>query len=512
MGTYKNSAVIWECYLIYLRKSRQDDPKETIEEVLSKHETILQEYAERELGGRIPEENIYREVVSGESIDEREEVKRVLARIEDPNILGVLVVEPQRLSRGDLEDCGRLINDFRYTRTKVVTPMMTYDLEKKMERKFFQDELLRGRDFLEYTKEILLRGRIAAVKRGCYINPQPPYGYNRIKIGRDWTLEANDDADTVRLIFEWYVKEGLSFGELSRRLEQYGYKPPVGGKWSRWTIREMLKNIHYIGKVRFNNKHNVMVVENGVRVQRMRKSAAEDVIIAEGKHDGIVDPALFEAAVERIKNNPHCNYADKLMNVLAGVLVCSKCGRVMVVKRHKMARDRYMCPTTPQCLKSSVAEEVQDAVVNALEHAELPKLKAKLENGDGDAANIQKRRLTQLSKQMEEYLDQEDEQYDLLEKKKYTQAVFDRRNAALRKKIDECEAEMRKVRANMPKNVDYTERVVCLEEAIAALRDPDVSNMEANRLLRSIVDRIEYTAPPVGSKETNTVLEVFLRL
>jgi ssDNA-binding Zn-finger/Zn-ribbon topoisomerase 1 len=512
MGTYKNSAVIWECYLIYLRKSRQDDPKETIEEVLSKHETILQEYAERELGGRIPEENIYREVVSGESIDEREEVKRVLARIEDPNILGVLVVEPQRLSRGDLEDCGRLMNDFRYTHTKVVTPMMTYDLEKKMERKFFQDELLRGRDYLEYTKEILLRGRIAAVKRGCYISPTPPYGYNRIKIGRDWTLEPNENADAVRLIFEWYVNESLSLGALARRLDQYGYKPPTGGKWSRFSIRPMLLNIHYIGKVRFNNLHTATLVENGVRVQRMIKSAEEDVIIAEGKHEGLVSRELYEAAVERLKNNPRNNYEDKLVNVLAGVLVCSKCGKVMIIRSSKTARSRYMCPNRPQCLKSTFSDDVLDAVVNALEKAELPKLKAKLKNGEGDAANIQKRRLAQLSKQMEEYLEQEDEQYDLLEKKKYTQAVFDRRNAALRKKIDECEAEMRKARANMPKNVDYAERVVCLEEAIAALRDPEVSNREANRVLRSIVDRIEYTAPPVRSRETNTVLEVFLRL
>ena len=35
-------------WLIYLRKSRQDDPAQTVEEVLSKHETMLQEYAERE--------------------------------------------------------------------------------------------------------------------------------------------------------------------------------------------------------------------------------------------------------------------------------------------------------------------------------------------------------------------------------------------------------------------------------------------------------------------------------
>ena len=169
-------------WLIYLRKSRQDDPNETVAEVLAKHEIQLQDHAMRELGGRIPEENIYREVVSGESIDEREEIKKVLARIEDPMVKGVLVIEPQRLSRGDLEDCGRLINAFRFTHTQICTPMMTYDLEHKMERKFFQDELLRGRDYLEYTKEILLRGRIAAVKRGCYIMTVPPFGYNRIKI------------------------------------------------------------------------------------------------------------------------------------------------------------------------------------------------------------------------------------------------------------------------------------------------------------------------------------------
>ena len=40
----------WDHYLMYLRKSRQDDPNETVEEVLAKHETRLQEYALREFG------------------------------------------------------------------------------------------------------------------------------------------------------------------------------------------------------------------------------------------------------------------------------------------------------------------------------------------------------------------------------------------------------------------------------------------------------------------------------
>lgn len=510
--TFDYSPQLAEIWIIYLRKSRQDDPNQTVEEVLAKHEVMLQEYAERELGRRIPEENIYREVVSGESIDEREEIKKVLARLEDPAVKGVLVVEPSRLSRGDLSDCARIIDSFRFTHTLIATPMMTYNLEKKMERKFFQDELLRGNDYLEYTKEILFRGRVAAAKRGCYTSATPPYGFNRIKIGKDWTLEPNENADAVRLAFDWYVNEDLSLGALARRLDEYGYPPPAGKKWARETLREMLKNIHYIGKIRFNNRHRVTVVENGERVQRTRKNQAEDVIISEGKHDGIVDPDIFDAAVARLKNNPRKWSEDNLVNVLASLLVCSKCGRVMISRASKIARTRYMCPNKPQCLKSAVASDVVDAVIVALEQSELPKLQTKLKNGDGDAAAIQKRRIAKLVKQMEEYREQEDNQYDLLERKKYTQAVFDRRNAALREKMEACEKELHLARSAMPKNVDYAERIATLEKAIAALRDPEVSNKDANRLLRAAIDRIEYSAPPVGSKETDIRLEVFMRL
>lgn len=510
---YDHSPQLAGIWLIYLRKSRQDDPHETVEEVLAKHETMLQEHAERELGHRIPEENIYREVVSGESIDERVEIKKVLARLEDPNVLGVLVKDASRLSRGDLADCARIIDSFRFTHSQVCTPMMTYNLEKKMERKFFQDELLRGNDYLEYTKEVLFAGRVAAAKRGCYTSATPPYGFNRKKIGRDWVLEANEDADAVRLMFKWYVEDDLSLGALARRMDSYGFRPPNGKQWARESIREMLKNEHYIGKIRFNNKQRVTIVEDGERRKRTRFSPADEVIIAEGKHDGIVEPELFYAAKNRLKNNPRTwSEENDLVNVLAGLLVCSKCGRVMISRSSKKARTRYMCPNKPQCLKSSFASDVVGAVVVALEQSELPKLQTKLKNGDGDAVVIQKRRIAKLVKQMEEYREQEDNQYDLLERKKYTQAVFDRRNAALREKMDQCEKELHLARSAMPKNVDYAERIVTLEEAIAALRDPEVSNRAANQLLRTVVERIEYSAPPVGSKETATKLEIHMRL
>lgn len=521
MGTYQGGFAVWEYYIIYLRKSRQDDPRETVEEVLAKHETMLQEYAQKELGGRIPEENIYREVVSGESIDDREEIQKVLARIEDPNIKGVLVVEPQRLSRGDLEDCGRLISDLRYTHTKVVTPYMTYDLENKMERKFFQDELLRGRDYLEYTKEILLRGRIAAVKRGCFIGNYPPYGYRKIKIGKDHTLEIiEEEAEVVRLVFEWYTKEGLTPWQIAQRVTSMGVKAPRGEKWVKATIRGMLRNLHYIGKVVFNRIKSTTVIENGEKKVKRLSQPEDEIIVAEGKQPAIIDLETWEAAQKLVARHPRRKHTYALKNPLSGVLVCGKCGRAMSQHPYNHADDRYECKHKPRCYKSIQVPALNEAVIVALEEAELPALELKVKNGDGKAVKIQQKLLEKLEKQMEDYRAQEDKQYEFLETGRYTQDVFDRRNAGLRDKMEECQKQIYQAKASMPKDVDYAERVVALRAAIDMLKDPEATPEEQNKLLRAIVDRIEYTGIPSDSlnRKRNVKgynpfsIKVFLRL
>ena len=81
--------------LDYLRKSQSDDPLLTVEEVLSKHEAILDEWAEKHLGGKVPEQNKFREVVSGETIKERPEINKLLRLIESPKYKAVKIVEPQ---------------------------------------------------------------------------------------------------------------------------------------------------------------------------------------------------------------------------------------------------------------------------------------------------------------------------------------------------------------------------------------------------------------------------------
>lgn len=496
-------------WLLYLRKSRQDDPNETVEEVLAKHETQLQEWAERELGQRIPEENIYREIVSGESIDAREEIKKVLARIEDSAVAGVIVMEPSRLSRGDLADCSRIIDSFRFSRSVVATPYMTYDLENKMERKFFKDELLRSSDFLEYTKELLFRGRVAACKRGCFIGNCAPWGYKKVKVGKDHTLEiVEDQAELVRLAFDMYTNDGATPYQIACKFNSLGVPAPKGGIWKKDTVRGMLRNPHYAGYTAFNQKKFTQVLENGEIVRKRLAQPQEEQIIAEGKHTAIIDRATWTAAQELVARNPHVNQFNGLKNPLAGLLWCSKCGRAMALHPYKHAEDRYTCKERPPCFKSVKAGALIDSVVVALEEAELPALELKVKNGDGDARKIQQRLLVKLEKQMEDYRAQEERQYDLLETNpNYPQEVFDRRNAALRAKMDECQAAIYKAKSALPQSVDYAERVVALKAAIDILRDDTATPEEKNRVVKAIVERIEYSSVPSDRENRRRVVK-----
>ena len=501
-----------QIWLMYLRKSRQDNPDESVAEVLAKHENILQEWAKRELGYVIPEDCIYREVISGESLSERVEAQKLLNRIEDPRVVGIIVVEPQRLSRGDLEDCGHLISTLRYTKTLVATPMMTYDMENKMERRFFQDELMRGRDYLEYTKEILLRGRIAAVKRGLFIGREAPYGYNKIVIGKDHTLEPNENADIVRLVFDLYANQGKTYYQIACHLNDLKISSPRGGIWVRDTIRKMLMNEHYIGKVTFNKIKNTTIVENGVRINKKLSQPREEVIVAEGKHPAIIDNELFQKAQDRLKLNPSTKRDFVLQNPFAGVMYCAGCGKAITRHPYKLAGLRLECRSRPKCYKSAKYDDVEQAVITVLEQSELPALQAKMRNGEGNSVAIQKKLLERLEKQMEEFRQQEEKQYDLLETGVYTQDRFEQRNAALRKKMEECQEKIYETKATMPHQVDYAERVVALEKAIAALKDPKASAEVKNRLLKAVVEKIEFSTGETGHNYTEIKLKFNLRL
>lgn len=506
----------FKIWILYLRKSRQDDPNETVEEVLAKHEMQLQEWAERELGHRIPEEYIYREIVSGERISDRKELQKVLRAIESDEVAGIICKDAPRLSRGDLLDCGTLMTTLQFTSTLVATPMMVYNIEDKMERRFFQDELLRGSSYLDYVKEVLATGReIAVTKRGAFIGSTAPYGYKKVKIGKLCTLEPHEtEADVVRMMYDLYLNHDMTFHSIGRKLDSMGIKPRTGECWRDTSIRQIISNHHYDGKVVYGKRKKKIVIEDGKQVaKRKRLTDPDQFIVVDGAHPALVDHETFVKANEKRTNNPRIVKDLKLSNPLAGVLVCAKCGKAMKKSPYTHADDRYCCTYhNPQCMKSIKVPEVIEAVITALEEAELPKLKAKLDNGQGNSAAIQQKILDGLMKQMEEYKEQEETQYELLETKKYTPELFEKRNAALREKMKQCEIQIDETRRTMPKPVDYAERIIALEDAIKALKDDTLSAEDQNRILKRIVERIEIETFPLPKRNTGCTLDIYLLL
>ena len=501
-------------WLMYLRKSRQDDPNETVEEVLAKHELWLQEWAERNLGYRIPEEYIFREIVSGERISDRKEMQKILRAIESPDVAGIICFNASRLSRGDLLDCGTLITTLRFTSTLVATPTVIYNLEDNRERQYFQDDLLRGSSYLDQTKEVLSTGReIAVTKRGAYIGSYAPYGYKKVKVGKLCTLEPHDtEADIVRMIFDLYVNHDITFHSIGRKLDDMGIKPRTGTAWRDTTIRQIISNHHYDGKVVYGRRKTKTVIEDGKQVRkRKRITDPEQFTVSEGQHPAIIDHDTFVRANEKRVNNPRIIRDLKLSNPLAGVLMCSKCGHAMRRTPYDHADDRYACRQhKPACMKSIKIKDVVEAVVTALEQSELPNLKAQLNSGQGSSAAIQQKILDNLMKQLAEYKDQEETQYELLETKKYTPELFEKRNAALREKMKLCEAQIEETRRTMPKPVDYAEKIIALEDAIKALKDDSLTDEEKNNFVKRIIDKIEISTYSLPKRGTGCNLKITL--
>lgn len=334
-----------DSFIIYLRKSRSDEEveryiktinpditkEELDKEILKRHENQIQAYAKETLGFKIPEKNIRREVKSGGELEEREVMKGLLLEIEDPKILGVFVVDIDRIGRPDALDTGLLIQAFELTDTKILctTPPKIWDLTNDFDREYFEDSLRQARKFLTYTKTKMTNGRKASVKEGKFIGRFAPFGYNKVKIPHEkgYTLEPNDDFETVKGIFSMAL-QGIGATVISRTLNEKGIKPPEKDAWQPQMVRNILKRNTYAGFVTYGYNTNVKIKKDGL-VKKIKKKN-EDAIINKGLHQALVSVEDFEKIQEFLKKRTFKNVplTDELQNPLTGLVKC-KCGYTM---------------------------------------------------------------------------------------------------------------------------------------------------------------------------------------
>ena len=509
MTTFEQNKIIDEAlkldvWAIYLRKSRADMEAEKLGEgeTLSRHKKILTELAVRK-GLYIGE--IYQEIVSGaDSIEDRPEIQRLIKDCYEGKYRGILIVEVTRLSRGNQGDAQKILDCLKYANRNngllVMTPTKTYDIAHNPDdEEYMEFELFMSRREYKMIKRRMDRGRAQAVVEGNYMGSYRPYGYDILKTKTARTLIPNaEEAPIVKLIFEWAVKENLSARKIAEKLDAMGVPTYSGDpEWSGATIKTILTNPTYMGKVKWNDRMQVKIMKDGELVtSRPRSNHTDHYMEYDGKHkdQALVDEETFKAASSRYysdKSKANC----KLQNPLAGILACKNCGKMMVfqLNKKKNAAPRYCHRQSTKCkVKSVYASDVIDAVIHALKQY-IEDFELRVDNlPDVDENTVQMQiealqaELTKTSKKLAKVFDDYEEGV-------YTSNEFVQRKAKHNARIEAIKKQMQELEISIPEKEEYTELIIMFSDAIDALKDETLDAEVKNEYLKSIISKIYFS-------------------
>lgn len=499
-----------EQYCLYLRKSRADAEAEARGEgeTLARHERTLLELAKRQ---QLNVTEIYREIVSGESIAARPVMQRLLSEVEQGIWAGVLVMEVERLARGDTVDQGIVAQTFKFSGTLIITPTKTYNPGNEFDEEYFEFGLFMSRREYKTINRRLQRGRIASIKEGKYVGNIAPYGYERVKIKGDkgFTLQVvPEEADIVRLVFEWYTKgiqqeDGgfcrIGCGLIARRLNEIKAPTRTGGDWILPTIRDMIRNPVYIGKVRWNNRATVKKMVDGKVIRTRPRN--EDVIICNGLHPPIIAEETFREAQIIMDSAPARPVVDskRVQNPLAGLVICGCCGRRMVRRPYQSPYpDTLICPQAKCPNVSSDLERVERHILTALKEW----LKSyKLEWGEIDfnqsikQSDILKKSLAEQNEELHRLNSQLSKTYDLLEQGVYDTDVFLERSRSLSERIGEVKEAIPEIESQIETELakeNSLENVIPNVEHLLAVYSTLPTAEAKNNMLKDVLEKVVY--------------------
>lgn len=480
---------------IYLRKSRQDEEAEKRgeHETLSRHRSTLLKLA-KEKNLNIIE--IKEEVLSGESISYRPKMLELIDEVKRGLYDAVLVMDIDRLGRGNMQDQGLILDTFKQSRTKIITPRKTYDLSNEFDEEYSEFEAFMARKELKLITRRMQRGRIKSVEEGKFIGSNAPFGYKFEYAGKERLLVIDDEkAEIVKIIFNMYL-EGVGAYKISSYLNALGYKTSTGRSWYEKAVRDIIKNKIYCGYVVWN------------KVERKRNSSRkspEREIHALGRHEPIIPEAMWNKAQNiRTKRSISPTGNDKkLTNPLAGLIKCKFCGNSMTATTSTYKDVGYVkFIVCKSCYKNAGTrlDVLETEILNSLENI-LNTYKLYLyDEGaemDNNTTKLSKHAnlLKQLEKESVTLTKQKENLHDLLERGIYDIDTYLDRSKILADKIDTNKKAIEKVKIDIE---DETNNSIDISEVVPKLENllelyPVTKNAaEKNELLKNVIDSIIY--------------------
>ena len=496
-----------ERYVKYLRKSRfdRDYAELSIEETLKRHEAILDKLAS-DRGYHIAK--TYYEVVSGESIAARPEVQKMLNEVSAGLYAGVLVVDVERLARGNGADQAYISQVFQFSGTKIITPLKDYDPSNEFDEEYFEFGLFMSRREYKTITRRLIRGRDSSATEGKYIGSIAPYGYRRVKLPNEkgYSLEPHpDEAEVIKKIFDMYTHySGTKV--FANYLNDHGVPTRHGDLWTYATISNIITNPIYMGKIRRGWSKQIKSLENGVVKKHIKRHKnIADYQVYDGLHPALISEDTYHAVQSiRQEKKPGVKVRKEfeLQNAFAGLIYCSICGKRIGRTTTIRGEIRLRCTNSRNCHNVSADYAiVEKEIIEALK-VWLEGYKVKVDTvGFADEIEDCRTQLEALDQEAAQINQQLENAFNLVEQGLYTLDFFRTRRDKLTSTLS-----------------NISQKKLTLEDTIARLSEADQSSLvpqaeqlldsygemtfaEKNGLLKNILCKIGYLKHSDGQIE-----------
>lgn len=288
--------------------------------------------------------------ISGESIDNRPQLQRLLKDVELGLVNNILVYKIDRIGRYVMTN-SKIANILEKNHCFITTSDFgTFDFSKST-YSFVYNMLSSISQFeVNNLSERVVNGKKKRAQLGLYINSNSVYGYdNRYdEINGTRLLVINDyESFIIKRIYNLYLN-GLSMNKIAKQLNDENVACKRGGIWRQSTINQILKNKLYIGKVVYNGKFKT------------------DYFEVEGKHEAIIDTYIFDEVQDLISKREKFK-AKKFPNqysYFSPLLICPVCGCNFKAKQTKTKDKfsiRYYCKN-------------KHCDMNSIKHIEIEKI------------------------------------------------------------------------------------------------------------------------------------------
>jgi site-specific DNA recombinase len=469
---------------IYLRKSRG------VDEDLDKHKLILTELSKKYNW----KYTIYQEVGTSDSIVDRKEFQKLLKDIENDLYDAILVVDLDRLSRGNQEDQGYINRIFSDTDTKVITPSKVYDYND--EDQTMELELVNFMARFEYNmiKKRLFRGKKVGAMQGKFTNGKPPYPYYYDREER----KVKIDEEKLK-VYNWIKDkffEGIPPYQIAYELNKTGIPSPGNTTWSNNAVHRLLTNEFHMGKIIYCKTQGSG--HKNKKTKPLKKRPREQWIISQGEHEPVkTEEEHYQILAMLAKRKICAHAARKGKRILSGILKCKLCGRGASFYDRKSGEYIKPCtnytPTGEKCPNRGFkAKYIYDALNKELDKYkdELLKYDPQKSEKSKQIQNLINVKEAQL-KRLQESISRIQELFEMghINKKEYLER-WEKRNEEIQSVIREIED--LKLSNEYYKQPSPEELIGRINRFQDIWDGKDFTNEEKNRLIKQIVREITY--------------------